>query len=101
MSGSDAMHALGSWLQTTSASMYINDHMWVWPACETLHFIGLILLIGNVGIFDLRILGLIRDLPARALNEFVPWGIAGFMVNLMTGIVFFVGKPDQYIDNPA
>src|SRR5438477_11674620 len=95
------MHAFAGWLQTTPVSMFINGQEWVWPACETLHFMGLILLIGNVGVFDLRILGVIRDLPALPLNRFVLWGIAGFMVNLVTGIVFFVGKPDQYIDNPA
>jgi hypothetical protein len=33
---------------------------WLWAICETLHFIGLALLIGTAGVFDLRLLGLIR-----------------------------------------
>jgi hypothetical protein len=81
--------------------MYIKAHTWVWPTCETLHFIGLILLIGNVGLLDLRMLGLMRELPARPFNRFVQWGVLGFAVNLVTGIVFFIGQPMQYTDNVA
>jgi hypothetical protein len=31
---------------------------WGWPIAESLHFIGLCLLVGCVGTFDLRLLGL-------------------------------------------
>ncbi len=30
---------------------------WLWPLCETLHYLGLSLLLGTVGLFDLRVLG--------------------------------------------
>ena len=35
------MHALISWLHTTALSMFVASHSWVWPTCETLHFVGL------------------------------------------------------------
>ena len=95
------MHALISWLHTTALSMFVASHSWVWPTCETLHFIGLILLIGNVGLLDLRMLGVVKDLPAKPLNRFVLWGVLGFAINLATGVVFFVGMPEQYIGNAA
>ena len=97
----DAVHSLGAWLPGTAASQFVNNHAWVWPACETLHFVGLILLLGNIGLLDLRMLGLLKELPARPFNQFVRWGVAGFVVNLATGTVFFVGQPGQYIDNPS
>ena len=31
-----------------------------------------------------------------ALRALVPWGIAGFVINLITGALFFVGAPEQY-----
>src|SRR4029077_20915241 len=92
---------MDAWLHQTALSMFVRNHTWVWPACETLHFLGLILLIGNVGLLDLRMLGALKDLPARPLNRFVRWGAAGFAVNLATGTVFFVGMPEQYIANTA
>jgi len=42
-----------TWLQATRLSQAIVYNTWVWPACETLHFIGLALVIGIVGFFDL------------------------------------------------
>jgi Family of unknown function (DUF6644) len=96
-----AIHSFGAWLSTTAPSQFVNNHSWVWPACETLHFMGLILLMGNVGLLDLRMLGLLKELPAKHLSRFVRWGVAGFIVNLLTGVVFIVGQPGQYFDNWA
>lgn len=74
---------------------------WGWPVAESLHFIGLCMLIGTVGVFDLRMLGLGKGIPLADLHKFVPIGVAGFMLNLSTGIMFFTTAPDQYLYNPA
>ena len=95
------MQAFSEWLVTTQLSMFVNDHSWVWPACETLHFMGLALLIGNVGLLDLRLLGVVRQLPAAPLGRFMRWAVLGFLVNLATGLMFLVGNPFQYITNIA
>ena len=34
------------------------------------------------------------------MTPLVVWGIAGFAINLITGILFFAGNPSQYVDNP-
>jgi len=34
-----------AWLKTTSLSQAIVLTRWVWPLCETLHFIGLSLVV--------------------------------------------------------
>ena len=74
---------------------------WVWPLCETLHYLGLSLLIGTVGFFDLRVLGLARGIPLGAIHRLIPWGIGGYVVNILTGTVFFFAHPDQYFYNDA
>ena len=74
---------------------------WAWPAAESLHFIGLSLLIGTVGVFDLRLLGLGRGIPIAALHRLVPWGLLGFGINVISGALFLLTEPDQYIYNPA
>ena len=74
---------------------------WAWPVCETVHFVGLSLLIGTVGLFDLRMLGLARGISIAALHRLVPFGICGYLLNLSTGILFFCSYPDQYLYNPA
>ena len=43
--------------------------------------------------------GYIKGLPLRPLQRLLPWGVAGFIINLATGITFYAGDPFQYIDN--
>ena len=72
---------------------------WVWPTCEIIHYLGLSLLLGTVGLFDLRVLGMVRAIPPRAIHRLVPFGVAGYCLNVVTGIMFFSGHPDQYFYN--
>ena len=73
----------------------------MWPIGETIHFVGLALVIGIAGMFDLRLMGFMRRVSVSAVKDLMPWAIAGFVMNLLTGIMFFVGAPDQYVNNPA
>src|ERR1022692_343576 len=78
-------------------SMFVTGTKWMWPACETLHFIGLSLLMGIVLLVDLRMLGVIRRISFPVLHRLLPWGILGFGINVLTGLLFFIGQPDQYV----
>ena len=64
---------------------------WAWPLSETLHFIGLCLLVGIVGLFDLRMLGMGRGLPLAHLRRLLPWGVFGFILCVVTGLCFVLG----------
>jgi uncharacterized membrane protein len=75
---------------------------WGWPASETVHFIGLSLLFGVVLLVDLRMLGFMKGIPYSTLHRLLPWGVLGFGVNVVTGILFFIGAPpDFYVNNPV
>ena len=90
------------WVRSTALSAFVlKNGAWLWPLCETLHFLGLSLLIGTVGLFDLRVLGVAKAIPPAALHRLIPWGIGGYAVNLLTGITFFSGYPEQYAYNSA
>jgi uncharacterized membrane protein len=74
---------------------------WGWPITEILHFFGLSLLFGTVGMFDLRMLGVARGIRLGALHRLIPFGVAGFALSVTTGLLFVVSAPDQYLYNPA
>src|SRR5687768_5384245 len=74
---------------------------WAWPIVESVHFIGLCLLVGSIGAFDLRLLGLMKRVPIAAMNRFIPWGILGFVINVSSGLLFVLTEPDQYILNSS
>jgi hypothetical protein len=89
------------WLETADPAWFMNDWRWAWRIFESIHFVGLCFLIGTVGLFDLRMLGMAKPVSMVALHKLVPWGIAGYAMNVMTGISFFAAAPDQYMYNPA
>lgn len=74
---------------------------WMWPIAESVHFLGLSLLVGTVVVFDLRMLGLARQIPLRALHRLIPWGLLGFALNVVTGLLFLLTDGGQYIYNPS
>ena len=74
---------------------------WGWPIAESLHFIGLCLLVGSIGAFDLRLLGVMKRVPIAAVHRFIPWGIAGFVINICSGLMFLLTEPDQYVLNAS
>ena len=94
------MAMLLHWLPTTTIAYYMGGK-WEWPAAESLHFIGLSMLIGTVGLFDLRLLGVGRSIALPSLHRLVPWGILGYSINVITGICFFTAAPDLFMFNPS
>ena len=79
------------WMRWPSVEHLIYKYLWVWGVCQSLHFVGMVLLIGTVGILDLRMLGMAKQLPPAALKKLIPWGVFGFMLCLATGFVFVTG----------
>src|ERR1700746_2599046 len=69
---------------------------WWWAFMMDLHFLGLVLLIGSVGALDLRIMGFAKQMPVEPLHRLMPWGLAGFGINLVTGLLAFIGMPEFY-----
>ena len=82
---------LTNWLRWPSVERLIIDHLWVWGVCQSLHFVGMVLLIGTVGMLDLRLLGFAKELPVAAIKRLIPWGVFGFLLCLATGIFFVTG----------
>ena len=74
---------------------------WGWPIVESLHFSGLSLLAGTIALFDLRLLGAFKSVSHRGMQQLIPLGVAGFALNVLTGTMFLVTAPDQYLYNPA
>ena len=89
------------WLRATPASEWINSSRWIWPLCESLHFMGLSLLVGITGFFDLRLMGFFKRVSIAAARDLMPYALVGFAINIVTGLVFLTGLPEQYARNPV
>lgn len=95
-----ALDPFVEFIRSMRMSQLFRDQVgWLWPFCESLHFLGLSLLIGAAGFFDLRLLGFMKGVSLRSAKRFVPWAMVGFSINLLTGLVFFISQPQQYETN--
>jgi len=88
------------WIRATALHAFVQQQEpWLWPLMQSLHYVGGSLLLGTVGLFDLRLLGMAKGVSPAAMHKLIRFGIAGWCLNLMLGIVFFFGHPDQYFYN--
>lgn len=88
-------------LDGTAIGLTVKTSVWMFPVLEALHFIGLALLIGGVAALDLRVLGVAEPPPIAPLHKLLPLVFAGFGINLITGVLFFLSDPLGYGVNPA
>ena len=93
------MLEFAAWVESTPISKALFGMSWLWPACESLHFIGLCMLIGGAGLLDLRLMGMLRGLPIRHIKAMMPWAIGGFLINAVTGTLFLVMQPHLYLSS--
>jgi hypothetical protein len=86
-------------ISALSVGKHVTGIKWVWPTLQTLHFMGLSLLLGVVFLVDLRVLGVMKSVSFATVHRLLPWGVLGFGLNLFTGMLYFIAAPEQYIAN--
>ena len=96
-----AAHPLLAWLRDTPIGAFVRDSTWAFPVLQSLHFIGMSMLIGIVGAIDLRVLGVARAVPLAPLHRFLPLAFIGLGINLVSGIFFFCHDPWVYAFNTS
>jgi len=63
------------WLEQTSVGAGVRESLWLFPAIETLHLLGMAALVGTTVVFDLRLLGwmLRRERVSELAERLLPW----------------------------
>ncbi|MFZ8928074.1 MAG: hypothetical protein EBS81_04030 [Gammaproteobacteria bacterium] len=92
---------LASWFEATWMGEQMRNIFWLFPAMETVHFIGLTIMFGSLLVIDVRVIGFGRFINMRAALKFIPVAIAAFTVNLLSGIAFLCADPFRYFPNIA
>ena len=69
----------------------IRQSLWLYPALEIVHILGIVLLVGAAFLFDLRLLGFSRNLSVTALSKYLlPWSQRGLILIVPSGILLFL-----------
>jgi hypothetical protein len=90
------VNQFAAWLATTAPSVFIQEHnAWTIPAIQSIHIIGIGLVMGSVLMIDLRILGWagMDQTLRQTAGRFGPWLTAALWLLLATGILMVIGEP--------
>ena len=73
------------------------------PIAQSLHILGVAVVIGSIVMLDLRILGV--AVPSQNVSEMIrrlmPWTWWALLLNAVTGLLFVVARPNRYFFNPV
>jgi hypothetical protein len=91
------------WLDQTAVGSTIRRSLWLFPAIQTVHLLGMAALVGTITVLDLRLLG--WAMPQRRVSEvtvrLLPWAWLGFGVQIVTGGLLFSSEAVKIYGNPA
>ncbi len=80
-----------SWLENTSWAAGIRQSLWLYPALEIVHILGIVILVGAALMFDLRLLGFSKSLPVPGLaRHLLPWSQRALLLIIPSGILLFM-----------
>ncbi|MGH6630692.1 MAG: DUF6644 family protein [Burkholderiales bacterium] len=89
-------------LQEGSFAAAMRESIWLYPAVETVHIIGFVILVGAVIMFDLRVLGVSKRVPVRMLAQhLLPWSVAALLLIVPAGFLMFSADATSLISNRA
>jgi hypothetical protein len=88
----------------SSVAGFMGGSSWAFPTVETIHLSAMILLVGSITVFDLRLLGLAlkRDPVSQLAERLLPFTWTAFGVMALTGTLLFTSDAVvKYCPNPA
>jgi len=77
------------WLQSSAVGVLVAESLWGYPLFETIHTIGMAMLIGSLGLINLRVLGYKSELPMLETRRLLPLAWIGFTLNAISGTLLF------------
>jgi hypothetical protein len=90
------------WLERTPFAAAMRESLWLYPAVETAHIVGFVVLVGAAAMFDLRLLGVSRRLPVdETARHLLPWSRASLLLVVPTGLLLFASDASATWANPA
>ncbi len=89
------------WLHTTPVALAMRQSGWLYPAVEILHILGFCALVGSAALFDLRLLGVSRQIPVQHMAaHLLPVAWAGFALAAPSGFLLLLPDAQSIGNSP-
>ncbi len=91
--------AVLEWLQGTWVGLLVAESLWGYPLLETIHSLGMAMLIGSLGLINLRVLGVKPELPLLGMRQLLPLAWLGFTLNAISGTLLFTSDAVYFFES--
>ena len=91
--------AILEWLQSTWVGVLVAESLWGYPLLETIHTIGMAMLMGSLGLINLRVLGYKPELPFVGTRQLLPLAWLGFTFNAISGSLLFTSDAVYFFNS--
>ena len=89
-------------LEQSALGTAIRQSVWIYPAANTVHILGLTLLAASVAVMDLRLLGAFREtVPAAVIVPARRLAMLGLTIMVLSGLVLFTAEATHVAMNPV
>jgi hypothetical protein len=91
------------WLHDSAIGTSIRESTYAFPVIETVHVLGITLLVGTIAIVDLRLLGILfrREKVSSIVRQVLPLTWSGFVVMFGSGVLLFWSEAEKAYVNPV
>ena len=90
------LSAFGEAVQSSPFGVWAGSD--AYPIANLIHILGLVMLVGGIGILDLRLAGLFRRIPAEPLaSALTPIAIAGLLMMIPSGATMFAADASALV----
>jgi hypothetical protein len=89
-------------IEKSGLARVMRESLWTYPIVEIVHIVGFVILVGTVISFDLRLLGLSRNVEVKSLaRHLLPWSVASILLVVPAGLLMFSAHATEFARNPA
>jgi hypothetical protein len=81
---------LFAWIEALPVSQSILTSIWLHPFLLAGHSVGMGIVVGIIFMLNLRVLGYLSGIPVETFGRLIWLGWAGFILNLLTGVLMFM-----------
>ncbi len=90
--------AFGEAVQSSPFGVWAGGE--IYPIANLVPLLGLVMLVGGIGILDLRLIGLFRRIPTEALaSALTPIGFTGLLLMIPSGATMFASDASTLVNS--
>jgi hypothetical protein len=87
-------------IESLPFAVAMREWLWLFPSVAIVHIIGFVTLVGSIIVFDLRVLGLSRNISVAALaRHTLPWIFGALLLIVPTGLMMFTAHAADLVSN--